>query len=355
MDAATELATDSQNPSNGGPHSEDEKPMVVVIMGSTGAGKSKLAIDLAAYFPIEVINADSMQVYGGLDVLTNKVPLDEQKGKKDFKFEVLDSYRVPHHLLGTVNPNEEFTAKMFRDLAIPALVSPFLMDEAANHMDDGGLSEALEKQIDIGTSPGEEHPDSEVDSGESNCNVSFDRLKAIDPIAANRIHPNNKRKNWGRVENFRYRCCFICVDASLPVLDRYVEERVDVMVDSGLLNEVCDIYDIDADYSRGRSNDSWDARVVEPAVEFIRNFQDANSSESPDLEARKHSETSLSMRDLWTQYVCKACGDRVLRGAHEWEQHRQGRSHRKRAARMKKLLGSDYVERDIRRGAGIRI
>ncbi|PKI78754.1 hypothetical protein CRG98_000821 [Punica granatum] len=459
-------------------------------MGSTGAGKSKLAIDLAAYFPIEVINADSMQVYGGLDVLTNKVPLDEQKG-------------VPHHLLGTVNPNEEFTAKMFRDLAIPlidricsrnhlpvivggtnyyiqALVSPFLMDEAANHMDDGGLSEAL----------GEEHPDSEVDSGESNCNVSFDRLKAIDPIAANRIHPNNKRKinqylslyarsgvvpsklfqektveNWGRVENFRYRCCFICVDASLPVLDRYVEERVDVMVDSGLLNEVCDIYDIDADYSRGlrqaigvrefetflrvylskighakvdasdtgltylespkqvgemlkenmkailessiedqlkvllegaiesvkantrrlvrqqkrriqrlqtlfgwdinfvdsteaiscRSNDSWDARVVEPAVEFIRNFQDANSSESPDLEARKHSETSLSMRDLWTQYVCKACGDRVLRGAHEWEQHRQGRSHRKRAARMKKLLGSDYVERDIRRGAGIRI
>lgn len=58
-------------------------------------------------------------------------------------------------------------------------------------------------------------------------------------------------QNWGHVENFRYHCCFICVDAALPVLDRYVEERVDVMVDSGLLNEVCDVYDINADYTRG--------------------------------------------------------------------------------------------------------
>ncbi|CAN1252407.1 tRNA dimethylallyltransferase 2 [Linum perenne] len=52
-------------------------------MGATGAGKSKLAVDLAAHFPIEIINADSMQVYRGLDVLTNKVPVDEQKGHKN--------------------------------------------------------------------------------------------------------------------------------------------------------------------------------------------------------------------------------------------------------------------------------
>lgn len=58
-------------------------------------------------------------------------------------------------------------------------------------------------------------------------------------------------QNWGCVENFRYRCCFICVDASLPVLDQYVEERVDVMVDCGLLNEVCDMYNMNADYTRG--------------------------------------------------------------------------------------------------------
>ncbi|KAK2994411.1 hypothetical protein RJ640_009638, partial [Escallonia rubra] len=100
------------NPKNEEP-SEDEgtpnpnsKPKVLVIMGATGAGKSRLAVDLASYFPIEIINADSMQVYQGLDVLTNKVPLHDRKG-------------VPHHLLGTISPNVEFTAKDFRDTAVP--------------------------------------------------------------------------------------------------------------------------------------------------------------------------------------------------------------------------------------------
>lgn len=69
---------ETQRTQNPGP--DEEKPKVVVIMGPTGSGKSKLAIDLASHFPVEVINADSMQVYNGLDVLTNKVPLHEQKG-----------------------------------------------------------------------------------------------------------------------------------------------------------------------------------------------------------------------------------------------------------------------------------
>ncbi|PNX85327.1 tRNA dimethylallyltransferase 2-like protein [Trifolium pratense] len=92
--------TVTENPSH------EQRPKVVVITGPTGSGKSKLAVDLASHFPIEVINADSMQVYSGLDILTNKLPFSEQNG-------------VPHHLLGTVNPNFEFTAKAFRDSAIP--------------------------------------------------------------------------------------------------------------------------------------------------------------------------------------------------------------------------------------------
>lgn len=58
-------------------------------------------------------------------------------------------------------------------------------------------------------------------------------------------------QNWGRVDNFRYNCCFICMDASLPVLDRYVEQRVDCMVDAGLLDEVYDIFNLNVDYTRG--------------------------------------------------------------------------------------------------------
>ena len=64
----------------GGGSGNHNPPKIVVIMGPTGSGKSRLAIDLGAHFPIEIINADSMQVYQGLDVLTNKVTLSEQKG-----------------------------------------------------------------------------------------------------------------------------------------------------------------------------------------------------------------------------------------------------------------------------------
>ncbi|KAI7980752.1 tRNA dimethylallyltransferase 2 [Camellia lanceoleosa] len=464
------------NPSSNG---RGKHPKVVVIMGATGSGKSRLAIDLALHFPLEIINADSMQVYQGLDVLTNKVPLQDQKG-------------VPHHLLGTISPNVEFTAKDFRDSVIPliddilsrnrlpvivggtnyyiqALVSPFLLDDSVEDKDENGLSDLHGDKS-----------DSEFEPGRENFCYSYDSLKDLDPVAANRIHPNDHRKinqylslyarfgvlpskllqekameNWGRADNFRYHCCFICVDASLPVLDKYVEQRVDRMVDAGLLNEVYDIYNLNADYTRGlrqaigvrefedflkaylfegqndnenhlvdashfqmsankgdqmlketmmtilnssnekqrnplledaidkvksntrrlvrrqrrrlnrlnmlfgwnihyvdateslqcASDDSWAAHVVEPSAKIIRSYLSVDESLVPDSESRTGTEgLKLFQRDLWTQYVCKACGNRVLRGAHEWEQHKQGRGHRKRICRLRKSGGFSFVE-----------
>lgn len=58
-------------------------------------------------------------------------------------------------------------------------------------------------------------------------------------------------QNWGRVDNCRFDCCFICVDAAIPVLDQYVGQRVDCMIDAGLLGEVYDIYKPNSDYTRG--------------------------------------------------------------------------------------------------------
>ncbi|KAE8037487.1 hypothetical protein FH972_010073 [Carpinus fangiana] len=72
LDVLTNKGVLNLNPSNVRPENVEEKPKLVVVMGPTGSGKSRLAIDLASHFPIEIINADSMQVYQGLDVLTNK-------------------------------------------------------------------------------------------------------------------------------------------------------------------------------------------------------------------------------------------------------------------------------------------
>ncbi|XVF46866.1 hypothetical protein PTKIN_Ptkin03bG0062700 [Pterospermum kingtungense] len=475
MEKNSESRARTLNPNNGGKHErEEEKPKVVVIMGPTASGKSRLAIDLATHFPIEIINADSMQVYQGLDVLTNKVPLHEQKG-------------VPHHLLGTIGPNEKFTAKKFRDSAIPiigdilsrnrlpvivggtnyyiqALVSSFLLDDSAEDMD-----EIYSSDLHGGNKQTDHRPDFQGDS----CNYSYDLLKELDPVAANRIHPNNHRKihqylrlyvcsgvlpsklyqgkaaevgqNWGRVDNSRYSCCFICVDAAMPVLDQYVEHRVDCMIDAGLLDEVYDIYNPNANYTLGlrqaigvrefenflgvyfsdcrddetsdssggtplklstrmddklfkenlrgilnsssdnrqkvlleeaidkvkantrrlvrrqkrrlsqlqtlfgwhinyvdatesissKSDECWATQVVGPAVKIISSFLDEDDRTEHALDGKNKTDT-VQRDDLWTQYICKACGDRVLRGAHEWEQHKQGRGHRKRISRLRK-------------------
>lgn len=58
-------------------------------------------------------------------------------------------------------------------------------------------------------------------------------------------------QNWGQACNLRYDCCFLCLDASFPTLDQYVNERVDHMVRDGLLEEVYDVYNPKADCTRG--------------------------------------------------------------------------------------------------------
>ncbi|KAI3816067.1 hypothetical protein L1987_15752 [Smallanthus sonchifolius] len=83
------------------------KQKIVVIMGSTGAGKSRLSMDLAFNFfkNSEIINCDKMQVYSGLDITTNKITMQEQFG-------------VRHHLLGAIDPKRlVFTPSDFRYVA----------------------------------------------------------------------------------------------------------------------------------------------------------------------------------------------------------------------------------------------
>lgn len=166
------------------------KDKVVFVMGATGTGKSRLAIDLATRFPAEIVNSDKMQVYKGLDIVTNKVTEEECHG-------------VPHHLLGIIEPNEDFTATDF-----------------TNH-----ASVAVESIL------------------------SRDRL----PIIAGGSNSYIEALVNGDAAEFqlRYECCFLWVDVSLPVLHTTVSERVDRMVELGLVDEVKQMFDPQADYSRG--------------------------------------------------------------------------------------------------------
>jgi tRNA dimethylallyltransferase len=92
---------------------------IVAIVGTTGAGKSRLAVDIARSFSGEVINADAMQVYSGLDIITNKITHDEMHG-------------VPHHLLGCKSPGEEYVVGHWVSDTIQLVSRPYVRPEMSD-------------------------------------------------------------------------------------------------------------------------------------------------------------------------------------------------------------------------------
>ncbi|XP_075507057.1 adenylate isopentenyltransferase-like [Primulina tabacum] len=176
---------------------------IIVIMGPTGCGKSKLSVDLASrFFPdSEIINSDKIQVYNGLDITTNKIPLWERKN-------------VHHHLLGEFESSDshpEFTPSDFR-LSGAAVISQIVSRRRMPFLVGGSNSfiyALLAKKY---------NPDVDVFS---DFNSDADSVFC---------------------KELRYRCCFIWVDVSSPVLNQYLIKRVDDMLDSGMFEELAEYF-----------------------------------------------------------------------------------------------------------------
>ncbi|XWS22931.1 hypothetical protein CRYUN_Cryun29cG0078100 [Craigia yunnanensis] len=170
---------------------QKSKTKIIFVMGATATGKSKLSIDLATQFHGEVINSDKIQVYKGLDIITNKVTVKEASG-------------VPHHLLGIVNdPEEDFSVADFCYRALEAIDA--ILKNGKVPIIAGGSNSYLEMLVE-------------------DQNINFRE---------------------------RFDCCFIWVDASLPVLYERVGKRVDEMVKAGFIEEVREMFVPGADYTRG--------------------------------------------------------------------------------------------------------
>ncbi|PIN20620.1 tRNA delta(2)-isopentenylpyrophosphate transferase [Handroanthus impetiginosus] len=182
-----------------------QKDKVVVVMGATGAGKSRLSIDLATRFDAEIINSDKMQAYRGLNIATNKVNDEECRG-------------VPHHLLGFIDPEEDFTADNFVYHA--SLVADAIRDRGRLPIIAGGSNSFIKALVDD--------------------NIEF---------------------------RSRYDCCFLWVDVAMPILHSFVSKRVDQMVGAGLVNEVREFFEPGGNYSRGIRR----AIGVPEMDEFFRN------------------------------------------------------------------------------------
>ncbi|KAL8701242.1 MAG: hypothetical protein Q9224_000587 [Gallowayella concinna] len=164
------------------------KPRIVVIAGTTGTGKSQLAVALAERFNGEIINGDALQMYEGLPIATNKLPLAERKS-------------IPHHLLGCVQLDAE-TWKVGKYVRTATAIISDIVARGKLPIVVGGThyyTQSLLFQSSLVDKGSTEHLSVEAQEEKwpilaASTGEMLDRLHVIDPEIASRWHPNDRRK-----------------------------------------------------------------------------------------------------------------------------------------------------------------
>lgn len=219
-------------------------PPVVAVVGPTAAGKSDLAVDLALTLRGEVVNADSMQLYAGMDVGTAKLSLRERRG-------------VPHHLLDVWDVREPASVAEYQRLARACIAELRAAGRAPVLVGGSGLyvRAALDELRFPGTDE-EVRARLEAELAEVGPAVLHARLALVDPEAAARILPTNGRRVVRALEvveitgapfaasmpEQRYAVeepvVQLGLDVPREVLDERIARRVDRMWEAGLVEEV---------------------------------------------------------------------------------------------------------------------
>lgn len=225
---------------------EPETRNLVIILGPTGVGKSRTAVDLALKFGGEIINGDSIQVYRGFDIGTDKPDLEARKD-------------VPHHLIDAVEPGIQFTAADFVREALRAAgdiigrgLVPFVV---------GGTGLYLRALVDgLFPGPGRDpalRAELEAEAREKGLDVLFRELEGVDPAYARKIRDHDRVRIVRALEIYRltrrplsehflgtksptgaFNVFKIGLELGREALYRHIEERVDRMFERGLLEEV---------------------------------------------------------------------------------------------------------------------
>lgn len=224
------------------------KQKLIILTGPTAVGKTELSIRLAKELDGEIISADSMQVYKGMDIGTAKITKEEMQG-------------VPHHLLDCFLPDEEFNVAVFQTLAKEAVRD--ITDRGKIPILTGGTAfyiQALIYGIDFNE---EEHDDSyrnslyEIGVTQEGKQKLYAKLSECDPEYAETVHYNNMKRvvraleyqhftgrkfseynEQQRQREPEYNFCYFVLNDERAHLYERINKRVDIMVENGLLEEV---------------------------------------------------------------------------------------------------------------------
>ncbi len=225
---------------------EFKKPLVI-IGGATGVGKSDLSVKLAQRINGQIISADSMQVYKNFDIGTAKITKDEMCGVKHYMIDELDSSR-DFNIFVFSGLCKKYIEKIYSEGSVPVIVggtgfyirSVIYETEFAKENTDTSYREELEV---IARNEGGE--------------VLYERLKAVDPDAAAKIHPNNVRRviralefnhdtgglisahnEEQRRKESPYNFVYFVLNRDRCEIYKRIDARVDAMMEAGLEDEV---------------------------------------------------------------------------------------------------------------------
>ena len=223
-------------------------PKVIVVAGPTASGKTRLGIELAKLYNGEVVSADSMQLYRGMDIGTAKAPLSERGG-------------VPHHMIDVAEPTENWSVSRYVDEA--AKVCDELLSKGKLPVIVGGTGLYIDSLL-----SGRDFADTQEDKALRNAlSEEYDRLggermleklRSFDPERAGKLAATDKRRILRAMEIFsltgrtitehdretkalppRYEAAYIVLGyKDRADLYERIEMRVDRMMDEGLFAEV---------------------------------------------------------------------------------------------------------------------
>lgn len=216
---------------------------VIVIIGPTGVGKTKMGVALAKYFNGEVISGDSMQIYKTMDIGTAKVTSDEMEG-------------IVHHLIDIKEPTESYSVKDFQDEVrqkIKEITSrgklPIIVGGTGLYIKAALYDyEFTESQMD--------HQEYVVKYQDYSNEELYNHLVEIDELSAKELHPNNRQRVLRAIAIYEstgikksetlakqnheliYDAKFIGLTLERSTLYERINQRVDKMMEQGLLQEI---------------------------------------------------------------------------------------------------------------------
>lgn len=226
------------------------KERLVVIVGPTAVGKTALSIDMAKKFNGEIISGDSMQVYRGLDIGTAKITNEEMQG-------------IPHYMIDIKDPNEVFSVKDFQKKVKELIVK--INDNGRLPILVGGTGLYITSIIhnyefsNIGSDP-QFRKQMEEFADQYGNEALHEKLADRDVKNYKQLHPNNRRRVIRALEVVHktgktldeiqtentgqpaYELALIGLTLPRTELYRRINERVDQMIEQGLIQEACSLY-----------------------------------------------------------------------------------------------------------------